>query len=57
MPVTARRVADQHWCHKCHHVLGGAGRSYTRIVEDMEMGRWEVIEYTVVQSGAPAAGT
>ena len=53
MPVTVRRVADQHRCHKCHHVLGGAGRSYTRTVEDMEMGRWEVIEYEVTRKWCP----
>ena len=53
MPVTVRRVADQHRCHKCHHVLGGAGRSYTRTVEDMEMGRWEVIKYEVTRKWCP----
>ena len=53
MPVTARRVADRHRCHKCDARLGNAGEPHTRTVEDMEMGRWEVIKYTVTRRWCP----
>ena len=53
MQVTQKRMADQHECHKCHHLLGKAGKSYTRTVENMELGRWEVIEYKVTRKWCP----
>ena len=53
MPVTCKRTADQHKCHKCTTLLGEIAGSYHRIVEDMELGRWEVIEYEVTKRWCP----
>ena len=49
MPATKWLMADQHSCHVCNTPLGGAAEPYTRTVEEMEMGRWEVIEYKVTR--------
>ena len=49
MPVTKHRVADQHECHVCRTRLGNATETRPRILEDMELGRWEVIRYDVTR--------
>ena len=66
MPVTKHRVADQHTCHVCRTRLGNATETRPRILEDMELGRWEVIRHDVtgrwcpgckrLQSTIPGAG-
>ena len=53
MPVTAHRVADQHTCHVCRTRLGNATETRPRILEDMELGRWEVIRYDVTRRWCP----
>ena len=50
MPITMYKTADQTKCHVCHSRLGGIDKNtYKRIVEDMEKGRWEVIQYMVTK--------
>ena len=53
MPVTKHRAADQHACHVCRTRLGNATETRPRILEDMELGRWEVIRYDVTRRWCP----
>ena len=53
MPVTVHRVADQHAYHVCRTRLGNVAETRPRILEDMELGRWEVIRYDVTRRWCP----